>query len=184
MNYEAKTSINLVDFQNNLLGKIGTRNSIENYVASQWLGFVVSGVNYAVPLSNIKEVITAPEGYLNLGDWVSRNTKGGIQHRDEIWAVYEGVECNKESVHKTGKPWEYRILLIKPDYVDGNFAIAVDKIHGLLPDGFFQENEPSLNSEWGVDGHIKIGSAEKWKAWNPQKWTELDEVKLIMRSQK
>lgn len=178
--FESSSSIDLVQFQQKLLEKIADRDAIENYVSAQWLGFVVNDINYAVPLSRVKEVITAPDAYLGLGEWVSKNVKGGLQHRDDVWAVYEGVCCDKERTHLTGRPWEYRILLLKPLEVDGNLAVAVDKVVGLLPNWNLWKETKDKISKWGVEGFRVSGENENWRIWNPLVWKDTPEVTTLI----
>lgn len=174
--YEGATSVDLIDFQNKLLGKIKDRDASSEKIAEQWLGFVINKNKYVVNLLRVQEVITAPNAYLGLGDWVSKNVKGGLQHRDDVWAVYEGVACDTERSHETGFPWEYRIILLRPGEVDGNLAVGVDKVVGLMPN--LSKQTSVKGGAWGVDFEVVVGE-EKWKVWDPLVWKSEEAIRKL-----
>lgn len=167
---QSHTSANLVEFQENLLSKIADRAVQANQASLKWLGFVVDGKSYLVPLNRIKEVLTPPEKYLNFGDWVHEGVKGGLQHRDEIWTVFQGVQCFSEQGHTKGEGWDFRLLLLRQNEMGGNIAVAVDRVIGLVsPEGL--ESLPREENEFGIlyqaqnpnDGMV-------WSIWDPMLW--------------
>jgi chemotaxis signal transduction protein len=175
---QAQTA-NLVEFQEKLLSKIADRATQANQAHLQWLGFVVDEVSYLVPLNRIKEVLAPPEKYLALGAWVHEGVRGGLQHRDEIWTVFRGVQCMMERGHSKGDAWDFRLLLLRQNEVEGNMAVAVDRVVGLVSHERWEHLQTKPWS-FGVVGKVKNPSdGTVWNLWDPLVWKDTPEISNI-----
>lgn len=172
----------LKEYQNSLLAKIEGAKKNQESVSDRWLGFLIQDHYYATPITLIKEVLLKPEEYVYLGGWVSKCLKGAIKYRDELWAVYNGVQCDKEIPHVEGISWEHHILLLNTNEIDGNIGIAVDKVFGAIP---LKADAKSLfpDCSFGIIGEQELalptGDKIVWRLWDPLLWLSEPKVKDI-----
>lgn len=180
---EYRESLDLVEFQKKISKKIESCSKRDKNTGIKWLGFRIEENYYAVNLSRVKEVLSAPERYINLGGWFHKGILGGMQHRDEVWVVFNGVKCLVERGHKNAQDIDFRLLLLRQNEMNGNLSIAVDKIFGLMElEGLEKSSATTQNrdkDEFGVEDALISSHNNTWRIWDPLIWRDSVWIKNV-----
>jgi hypothetical protein len=168
------TKQDLVLFQERLLKKLDSPDHKVNQ-EDAWVGFESFGQKYAVQLKYIQEVVAAQSKYMHFGDWIRQDVLGGLQHRSELWVIFNGLEKDQRIDKINADLWEQRLLLVKQSIASGNVGLAVGKVLGSLP--FFNEWEAGVVNIDGEEFSIRKDATQViWKIWEVEKWLSKDAV--------